>query len=474
MPRLRFSRPDTAALRERPAEPGPLVEEQEAQPALAATTATAKAVSIFAAASKEDRELVAAVQTRLLAEPEPSGARRDPEYLPRRIGQLVGDQLEVSGRVVSERERTRIIRLAQAELLGLGPLEPLLADESVTEIMVNGPNQIWVEREGKLTETGASFLNDEHVRRIIDRIIAPLGRRCDETTPMVDARLPDGSRLNAIIPPLCLNGPTLTIRKFFKKPLSVADLIARGAASAEIMELLRVCVLGRLNVVVAGGTGSGKTTMLNVLSSFIPSDERIVTIENAAELQLQQRHVITLETRPSNIEGRGEIGIRELVVNALRMRPDRIVVGECRSGETLDMLQAMNTGHDGSMTTLHANSPRDAIHRIETMCLMAGIDLPQRAIREQIASAVHLLVQLERLKDGSRKITKICEITGMEGDVLTMSDLFVFQQQGVRDGKVIGRVVPTGIRPRFLEQLQTHGLNLPPQIFGFGAGRGER
>ena len=470
MPRLRFSRPDAGAA-QRPAELSPTIDE----PAAPATPPANKgAAAIFAPASREDRELVTAVQTRLLAEPEPAGARRDPEYLPRRIGQLVGEQLEVSGRVVSDRERVRIIRLAQAELLGLGPLEPLLADDSITEIMVNGPNQIWVEREGKIEETGVAFLNDEHVRRIIDRIIAPLGRRCDETTPMVDARLPDGSRLNAIIPPLCLNGPTLTIRKFFKRPLTAADLIARGAATPELIELLKVCVLGRLNIIVSGGTGTGKTTMLNMLSSFIPGDERIVTIENAAELQLQQRHVITLETRPANIEGRGEVGIRELVVNALRMRPDRIVVGECRSGETLDMLQAMNTGHDGSMTTLHANSPRDAIHRIETMCLMAGIDLPQRAIREQIASAVHLIVQLERLKDGTRKITKICEVTGMEGDVLTMSDLFVFQAQGVRDGKVQGKVMPTGIRPRFLEQLQQHGLNLPPQVFGFGAGRGER
>ena len=323
------------------------------------------------------------------------------------------------------------------------------------------------ERGGKLFETDAHFANEDHVRRIIDRIISPLGRRCDETTPMVDARLPDGSRVNAIIPPLCLNGPTLTIRKFSKVPLTAGDLISRGATSPELMEFLRACVLGRLNIVVAGGTGAGKTTLLNVLSSFIPEDERILTIENAAELQLQQRHVVTLESRPANIEGRGEISIRELVVNSLRMRPDRIVVGECRAGETLDMLQAMNTGHDGSMTTMHANSPRDAIHRLETMVLMAGMDLPMRAIREQIAGAVHLIIQLERMQDGSRKISRVCEITGMEGEQITMSDLFVFQHQGVREGRVTGRIMPTGLRPRFMERLQQQNISLPPQIFGF-------
>ncbi len=465
MARLRFSRPESTNLPE-PVAPAPAPQPEAPSPASRATTPLV--------ASREDRELVAAVQAKLLAEPEPTSARRDPDYFPRRIAALVTEQLEGSGRIVSERERARLIKFAQAELLGLGPLEPFLHDDTVTEIMVNGPHQIWIERNGKIEETGATFMDDDHVRRIIDRIIAPLGRRCDETTPMVDARLPDGSRLNAIIPPLCLNGPTLTIRKFFKQPLTVHDLIARGSASPEIMELLRVCVQGRLNIIVSGGTGTGKTTILNVLSSFIPPDERIVTIENAAELRLQQRHVVTLETRPPNIEGKGEVTIRDLVVNALRMRPDRIVVGECRAGEALDMLQAMNTGHDGSMTTLHANSPRDAIHRLETMVLMAGLDLPQRAIREQIASAINLIVQLDRLKDGSRKITKICEVTGMEGDVVTMSELFVFQQQGIRDGQVVGRMVPTGIRPRFLEQLASHDLYLPPQIFGFGASRHDR
>ena len=422
-----------------------------------------------AAAGRDDRELIDRVQKRLVAEPESAAARRDPEYVQRRIIALVNEQLELLDRVVSDRERARLVRLAQADLLGLGPLDALLSDESISEIMVNGPHQIWVERDGKLFETDTHFQDDDHVRRIIERIISPLGRRCDELSPMVDARLPDGSRLNAIIPPLALNGPTMTIRKFSKKPLTAQDLINRGAASAELMEFMHACVSGKLNVIVSGGTGTGKTTMLNVLSSFIPHDDRIITIENAAELQLQQRHVVTLESRPANIEGRGEISIRDLMVNSLRMRPDRIVVGECRAGEALDMLQAMNTGHDGSMTTLHANTPRDAIHRMETMCMMAGMDLPMRAIREQIASAINVIIQLERMQDGSRRISRIAEITGMESDVVSMSDLFVFQHQGMRDGKVIGRTVPTGIRPRFLERLQQNNISLPPQIFGYNA-----
>ncbi len=416
-------------------------------------------------ADRDERDLIEVVQSKLIDETDTSG-RREPEYYARRIAELVTEHLDRSGRVVSERERMRLIRLAQSELLGLGPLEPLLADDTISEIMVNGPYQIWVERNGKLQETDARFIDEDHVRRIIDRIISPLGRRCDETTPMVDARLPDGSRVNAIIPPLALNGSTITIRKFSRVPLTAADLVARGAASPELMDLLRACVLGRLNCIISGGTGTGKTTMLNVLSSFIPDDERIITIENAAELQLQQRHVVTLESRPANIEGRGEVTLRDLVVNALRMRPDRIIVGECRAGEALDMLQAMNTGHDGSMTTLHANSPRDALRRMETMVMMAGMDLPLRAIREQIASAINIIIQLERLQDGSRKIVQVCEVTGMENDVVSLSDLFVFQQQGVRDGRVVGRIVPTGIRPRFLEKLQQMNITLSPQVFG--------
>src|SRR6266498_1003951 len=461
MNRIRFSR-----LGGTPAEAPSATESRAAAESRAPAIEQPAGPSANAPISREDRELIEQVQTRLLSESTSVNTQQDPTHYSRRIAQLVTEQLEITGRVISDRERARLTRIAQAELLGLGPLEPLLADDSITEIMVNGPDQIWIERDGKLHESDARFTNDDHVRRIIDRIISPLGRRCDETTPMVDARLPDGSRVNAIVPPLCLNGPSLTIRKFFKTPLSGADLVRRGSCSAELMELLRACVLGRLNVIISGGTGTGKTTLLNVLSSFIPEDERIITIENAAELQLQQRHVITLESRPPNIEGRNEISIRDLVVNALRMRPDRIVVGECRAGEALDMLQAMNTGHDGSMTTLHANSPRDALHRMETMVLMAGMELPMRAIREQIASAIHLIVQLERLQDGSRRVTQVSEITGISGDTIAMSDLFVFQHQGIRDGKVMGRTTPTGIRPRFMERLQQLNITLPPQVFG--------
>jgi pilus assembly protein CpaF len=302
--------------------------------------------------------------------------------------------------------------------------------------------------------------------KVIDRIVSPLGRRIDESSPYVDARLPDGSRVNAIIPPLALNGPTLTIRKFEKDPLTIDDLIRFGSMSAEVAEFLKACVKARLNIIVSGGTGSGKTTLLNVLSSFIPNDERIITVENAAELQLRQEHVVTLESRPPNIEGKGEVTIRDLVINTLRMRPDRVVVGECRGGETLDMLQAMNTGHDGSLTTAHANTPRDMLSRLETMCLMAGMELPVRAIREQVASAVDLIVQQSRLRDGSRKIVNVTEVQGMEGDVIVMSDIFVFEQQGIENGKIVGRLKPTGIRPKFYERIEAAGIVLPPNIFG--------
>jgi pilus assembly protein CpaF len=304
--------------------------------------------------------------------------------------------------------------------------------------------------------------------RVIDRIVSPLGRRIDESSPYVDARLPDGSRVNAIIPPLALNGPTLTIRIFEKDPLTIDDLIRFGSMSSETAEFLRACVMARLNIVVSGGTGSGKTTLLNVLSSFIPENERIITVENAAELQLRQEHVVTLESRPPNIEGKGQVTIQDLVINTLRMRPDRVVVGECRGGETLDMLQAMNTGHDGSLTTAHANTPRDMLSRLETMCLMAGMDLPVRAIREQIASAVDLIIQQQRLRDGTRKITHVTEVQGMEGDVIVMSDIFIFEQQGIENGKIVGRLKPTGIRPKFYERIEQAGLHLPANIFGAG------
>jgi pilus assembly protein CpaF len=332
--------------------------------------------------------------------------------------------------------------------------------------MVNGAGSIWLEKAGRLMPADAHFTDEAHLRRTIDKIVSRIGRRVDESSPMVDARLTDGSRVNAIIPPLSLVGPVITIRKFSASPFTVDDLIRFGTATADMFDFLRACVEARLNIFVSGGTGSGKTTTLNVLSSFIPNDERIVTIEDAAELQLRQEHVVTLESRPPNIEGKGAIPIRELVRNALRMRPDRIIVGECRSGEALDMLQAMNTGHDGSMSTGHANSPRDMLSRLETMVLMAGVDLPVRAIREQIASAVDIIVQQSRLKDGSRRIVNITEVQGMEGDVIVMQDVFVFEQTGVVEGKIQGRLKPTGIRPKFVEKFEVQGIHLPPGLFG--------
>ncbi|HEV2460814.1 MAG TPA: CpaF family protein, partial [Ktedonobacterales bacterium] len=379
--------------------------------------------------------------------------------------------LEQQGINLTRQERNRLFEAIAAEILGYGPLEPLLADDSVTEIMVNGPRQVYVEQHGRLYRTDVRFRDDEHVMRVIDRIISPLGRRCDESQPYVDARLPDGSRVNAVIPPISLVGPVLTIRKFSKTPMTPEDLVRLGSISNSMVEFLHACVQVRLNIIVSGGTGSGKTTLLNVLSGFIPDDERIVTIEDAAELQLRQDHVIPLESRPSNIEGKGRISIRDLVANALRMRPDRIIVGECRSGEALDMLQAMNTGHDGSMTTLHSNSPRDTLSRLETMVLMAGMDLPLRAIREQIASAVQLIVHQERLRDGSRKVVSITEVMRMEGDIISMQDLFVFEQTGVENGRVIGRLRPTGIRPSFMDRFEIANLHLPPSVFGYGEGR---
>jgi len=385
---------------------------------------------------------------------------RDPERLQEHIAGALDAVIEAENLALPQRERQTLLARVQADVIGLGPLEELLADDTISEIMVNGPREIFVERRGKLQRSHVRFLDDAHVRRVLERILAPLGRRVNESSPMVDARLHDGSRLNAVIPPIALNGPTLTIRKFAAKALGPDDLIRFGAVTQEAMDFLRQAVLGRANVVVSGGTGSGKTTLLNVLSGYIPEDERIVTIENAAELQLQQDHVVKLEARPPSLDGRGEISIRDLVVNALRMRPDRIVVGECRSGETLDMLQAMNTGHDGSMTTIHANTPRDGLRRLETMVLMSGMELPVRAIREQIASAVHLIAQLERFADGSRRISKITEVLGMEGDVITMSDIFVFRQDGIKDGKIVGQLVATGIRARLLEELERNTREL--------------
>ena len=415
-------------------------------------------------------DLKGRVQTKLLSELDPSMDTRSPEVRST-IEELFTTILAEENIVLSRAEKTRLFDSIVAEILGFGPLEILLADETVTEIMVNGPKNVYVEQKGRLSRSNVTFENDDHVLRVLDRIVAPLGRRIDESSPTVDARLPDGSRVNAIIRPIALCGPTITIRKFSKKPLTIEDLIRFGSVTAEIAEFLRACVISRLNIVVSGGTGSGKTTLLNVLSSFIPNDERIVTIENAAELQLRQEHVVSLETRPANIEGRGEISIQDLVVNSLRMRPDRIIVGECRSGEALDMLQAMNTGHDGSLTTAHSNAPRDTLARLEVMCLMSGMELPVRAIREQIASAINLVVHQERLRDGSRKITKVTEIQGMEGDIITLSDIFEYEQTGIEAGKVIGRVRPTGLRPKFIDQIESSGIHLPPSVFGIGQSR---
>ncbi|MFO7322490.1 MAG: CpaF family protein [Chloroflexota bacterium] len=413
-------------------------------------------------------DLKTRVQNRLLAELDQSMDLTRTAEVRAAIEELFNAILSEEAMVLSRAERQRLFESIVAEILGYGPLEPLLADESITEIMVNGPKNVFVERKGNLSRANVTFEDDDHVLRILDRIVAPLGRRIDESSPLVDARLPDGSRVNAVIRPISLVGPTITIRKFFKKPLTVEDLIRLGTLTKEIAEFLRACVIAKLNIIVSGGTGSGKTTLLNVLSGFIPNDERIVTIENAAELQLRQEHVVTLESRPANIEGKGEITIQDLVVNSLRMRPDRIVVGECRAGEALDMLQAMNTGHDGSLTTAHSNSPRDTLARLEVMCLMAGMDLPVRAIREQVASAIDLIIHQERMRDGSRKIVKITEVQGMEGDMITLSDIFEFEQTGIEGGKIIGRIRPTGIRPKFIDRIEAAGIYLPPSVFGVG------
>jgi pilus assembly protein CpaF len=420
------------------------------------------------AAQETYHDLKTRVQNKLLAGLDPSMDVTKIGDVRRAIQQEFEQILSEENIVLSRPEKVRLFEQITAEILGLGPIQPLLDDDSITEVMVNGPKNIYIERSGKIHRVPVSFENNEHVMRIIERIVAPLGRRIDESSPYVDARLLDGSRVNAVIPPISLVGPAITIRKFAKSPITIDQLIKYGTLTAETVEFLKACVLGKLNIVISGGTGSGKTTLLNVLSSFIPADERIITIENAAELQLRQEHVVTLESRPPNIEGRGEITIRQLVVNALRMRPDRIIVGEIRDEAALDMLQAMNTGHEGSMTTAHSNSPRDTLARVEVMTLMAGMELPVRAIREQISSAIDLIVHQSRMRDGTRKVVYISEVTGMEGDVITMTDLFLFEQMGFDNERIVGRLRPTGLRPRFMEKIEAAGIRLPPSIFGVG------
>ncbi len=394
-------------------------------------------------------------------------SRLSEDDLRRKVHEQLHNALSMERAPLSAAEKAQVIQDVADDILGYGPIDRLLRDESVSEIMVNGPERVYVERSGRLELDPVTFVDENHLRRIIDKIVSQVGRRIDESSPLCDARLPDGSRVNAVIPPLAIGGPFLTIRKFSADPLQIDDLIRFGTVNAHSARFLQACIVGRLNVLICGGTGTGKTTLLNVLSSFIPPDERIVTVEDAKELQLHQDHVLALETRPPNIEGRGEVSIRDLVKNALRMRPDRIVVGECRSGAALDMLQAMNTGHDGSLTTIHANTPRDGLSRLETLTLMSGFDLPVRAIREQMASAIDLIVQLQRLRDGSRRVTHITEVQGMEGDVITLQDVFLFDYSAGVDeqGRFRGQLKATGMRPRFIQKLADLGIRLGPEVF---------
>lgn len=413
----------------------------------------------------EDFVMIRDAVQRELLENSNSDVSVNPERLKVMIEEVFNQVLEDEHLLYNHETRNNLLKLVVADIVGYGPIEPLLENPDITEIMVNGPHRVYVEKFGLLKETDVRFENESHLMRVIDRIVSPIGRRVDEASPMVDARLPNGFRVNATIPPLSLDGATLTIRKFATRPFQVQDLISNNTLSISVANFLKACVEARINLVVSGGTGTGKTTFLNVLSSFIPEDERVITIEDTAELQLSKPHVVRLEKRPPNIEGKGEISIRQLVINALRMRPDRIVVGECRGGEAVDMLQAMNTGHDGSMTTIHANSTRDALRRIETMVMMAGMDLPLRAIREQVASSMELIVQLERMKDGTRKIVKVSEVQGLEGDTVVMQDIFVFEHAGLKNGMVQGSLKPTGLRPSFTTKLTSAGIILPEAVY---------
>jgi pilus assembly protein CpaF len=405
------------------------------------------------------------VQNRLISQATLDLSLYDKVKVRQIIEKSFNESLEEKNYLFNFNVRERMLNKLIADITGYGPIEPLLNDKSITEIMVNGYDRIYVERYGKIEASKVRFEDEAQLRLVIDRIISPLGRRVDESMPMVDARLPNGYRVNATIPPLSLEGPLLTIRKFASVPFTAQDLIANGSMTSQMITFLRACVESRINIVISGGTGAGKTTLLNVISTFIPSQERIITIEDTAELQLNQRHVIRLERRPPNIEMKGEITIRQLVINSLRMRPDRIVVGECRGGEALDMLQAMNTGHDGSMTTIHSNGPRDALRRIETMVLMAGYDLPLKAIREQIASSIQLVVHMERLRDGTRKVVQVSELQGLEGDTLVMQDIFEFQQTAYKNNMVIGAIKPTGLRPNFLPKIKENSIELPDSVF---------
>ena len=409
------------------------------------------------------------VQRKLLNETNGNLANTNEPQLQQMIETSFNQVIVEENLIYTRNTRAELLSWVVADILGYGPLEPLLEDPTITEVMCNGPDKIFIERYGLIELTNVVFENEAHLMRIIHRIVAPLGRRVDESSPMVDARLPSGYRVNATISPLSLSGPLLTIRKFATTPFTAQDLIANGTLTTGLVTFLKACVEARVNAVFSGGTGSGKTTLLNVVSAYIPGQERVITIEDTAELQLKQEHVLRLEKRPPNVEGKGEITIRQLVINSLRMRPDRIIVGEARGPEALDMLQAMNTGHDGSMTTIHSNSPRDTLRRIETMVLMAGLDLPLRAIREQVASAIELVVHLERLRDGTRQVVQVAEVQGMEGESVVMQDLFVFEQTGIQNGRVLGKLKSTGLRPKFSEKFEVNGIELPAHVFDVGA-----
>jgi pilus assembly protein CpaF len=458
-----------AALNTQNARPGTAGPDGEASPT-SLTEPTFRPSPVQTPVTEAQRSLKDRVKRKLISELDPSVDTNETDEVRQRLKSLFDQIIEAENLVLTRAEKERLFEELAADVIGFGPIEPLLADASVSEVMVNGPKKIYYERKGRLLLSDVQFDDDDHVRRIIDRIVSPLGRHVDEASPIVDARLPDGSRVNVVIPPISLIGPTITIRKFTKEKLRVDDLIRFGSITPEIADFLKACVYARLNVVISGGTGSGKTTLLNVLSNFIPDDERIVSIEDSAELQLAKEHWVRMETRPANIEGSGAISARDCIKATLRMRPDRVIVGECRGGEALDMLQAMNTGHDGSLTTGHANSPRDMLSRLETMVLMAGMDLPVRAIREHISSAVDLIVQQSRMRDGSRKVTHVTEVQGMEGDKVTLQDVFLFEQEAYENGRVVGSIKPTGVRPKFMSKIEEAGVTLPPTIFGLAAG----